>query len=79
MRDNAFLGLGWEVHPDLPGGEYALIHSGSDRGVNAVIILLPKSKQGLVVLTNGDNGYRLYERAVVESLTVGEALMKRAR
>jgi len=79
MRENAFLGLGWEVHPDLPGGEYALIHSGSDRGVHAVIILLPKSKQGLVVLTNSDNGYRLYERAVVEGLTLGDALMKRAR
>lgn len=79
MRDNASIGLGWEVHSGLPGDEYALIHSGSDRGVHAVVILLPKSKQGVVVLTNSDNGYRLYERAVIESLTVGEALMKRAR
>lgn len=79
MRPNASIGLGWEVHKDLTGGEYALIHSGSDRGVHAVVILLPKSRQGLIVMTNGDNGYRLYPPLVIESLDLGKELMERAK
>jgi len=79
MRDRAAMGLGWEVHQGLSGGEYALIHSGSDRGVHAVVILLPKSKQGLVILTNGDNGYKLYGPLVTEMLDAGKELMERAR
>jgi CubicO group peptidase (beta-lactamase class C family) len=78
MTPNAFLGLGWELHKDFPNGEYALIHSGSDEGVKTLVILLPKSKQGLVVLTNGDNGDKLYERAIVESLDLGKEIMARA-
>ena len=55
-----------------------MIHSGADEGVHAVVILLPKSKQGLVVLTNGDNGYQLYEKIVTESLDLGSEIMKLA-
>lgn len=78
IAPNVFMSLGWELHKDFPNGEYALIHSGSDEGVKTLVILFPKSKQGVVVLTNGDNGYKLYERAVVESLDYGAELMKRA-
>jgi CubicO group peptidase (beta-lactamase class C family) len=78
IAPNVFMSLGWELHQDFPNGEYALIHSGSDEGVKTLVILFPKSKQGVVVLTNGDNGYKLYERAVVESLDYGSELMKRA-
>jgi CubicO group peptidase (beta-lactamase class C family) len=74
------MGLGWEVHKDLDAsGEYALIHSGSDEGVKSLIILLPKSKQGLIVFTNGDNGFQVAEPLVLESLTVGAEIMKRAK
>jgi len=80
MKGAAHMTLGWERHDDLnAAGEYALIHSGSDDGVKTLVILLPKSKQGLVVLTNGDNGWKLYERLVKESLDAGEELMKRAQ
>jgi CubicO group peptidase (beta-lactamase class C family) len=72
------MGLGWEVHPLGAGGEYALIHSGSDEGVHALVILLPKSKQGLVVMTNGDNGWKVYEKAVTELLDRGAEIMKTA-
>jgi CubicO group peptidase (beta-lactamase class C family) len=78
MKGSAHMTLGWERH-DFAGGEYALIHSGSDEGVKTLVILAPKSKQGLVLLTNGDNGWRLYERVVAESLDVGEELMKRSQ
>jgi CubicO group peptidase (beta-lactamase class C family) len=72
-------GLGWELHRGLPGGEYALIHSGSDQGVQTLVILLPKSRQGLIVLTNGDNGYKLYEPVIMQSLALGAEIMKLAQ
>lgn len=50
------MGLCWEVIKDLPGGEYLLMHTGHDDGVFTLILLLPKSGRGLVVLTNGENG-----------------------
>jgi CubicO group peptidase (beta-lactamase class C family) len=78
FRPQAAMGLGWEVHANLPGGEYALIHSGADKGVAALVMLFPKSKEGLVVLTNGDKGYQLYGKLVAESLALGSEIMKRA-
>jgi CubicO group peptidase (beta-lactamase class C family) len=79
LRENHAMGLGWEVHSNFTGGEYALIHSGADRGVHAVIIILPKSKQGVVILTNGDAGPRVYERVITETLDLGREIMMRAR
>ncbi|HEX6097647.1 MAG TPA: serine hydrolase domain-containing protein [Thermoanaerobaculia bacterium] len=78
FRPDAAMGLGWEVHTNLPGGEYALIHSGADKDVRALVMLFPKSKEGLVVLTNGDNGHQLYGKLVSASLTLGSEIMKRA-
>jgi CubicO group peptidase (beta-lactamase class C family) len=55
------MGLGWEVIRNLPHGEYALTHSGSDAGVATIVLLLPNSKRGIVIFTNGDKGQKLYE------------------
>ncbi|MFP5246067.1 MAG: serine hydrolase domain-containing protein [Thermoanaerobaculia bacterium] len=79
VRDKLHMGLGWEVHTGFSNGEYALIHSGSDQGVHAVIILTPKSGQGLIVMTNGDRGFQLYERLVRDSLDLGSEIMARAK
>jgi CubicO group peptidase (beta-lactamase class C family) len=80
MKQGAQMTLGWELQQNLnDAGEVALIHSGSDEGVQALVMLLPKSKQGLVVMTNGDNGWKLYEKIVTESLDAGATLMKRAQ
>jgi CubicO group peptidase (beta-lactamase class C family) len=79
IKDRLFMALGWELHTDFPGGEYALIHSGSDEGVKTLIMLLPKSGQGLIVFTNGDNGFQLLERIVVDSLDLGKEIMARAQ
>jgi hypothetical protein len=73
------MGLGWEIHQNLGDGEYALIHSGSDAGVRAVVMLLPKSGQGMVVMMNGDNGHQLFGRLVTELLDKGQAIMSRAK
>jgi len=71
VREGINFGLGWIVFNNLPNGEYALFNAGSDTGVNALIVLLPKSKRGLVVFTNGDNGRALAMKTIGE--TLGEA------
>ena len=68
-------GLGWGVARDLPEGEYALEHYGSDRGVKTQAVFLPKSKRGIVVLTNGDNGRNVYLNVIKESLDIGKTLL----
>jgi CubicO group peptidase (beta-lactamase class C family) len=80
LKENLLaMGLGWEIHQNLGDGEYALIHSGSDEGVRAVVLLLPKSGQGLVVMMNGDNGHQLYGHLVTELLDRGREIMGRAK
>jgi CubicO group peptidase (beta-lactamase class C family) len=79
IKENLAMSLGWELHQNLGDGEYALIHSGSDDGVKTLVILLPKSGQGLVVLTNGDNGFQVCEPIVIDSLALGKEIMSRAK
>ncbi|MFN2406790.1 MAG: serine hydrolase domain-containing protein [Pyrinomonadaceae bacterium] len=75
---NIFFGLGWMILPDLSSGEYALVHTGSDPGVNTVVILFPKSQRGLIVFTNGDNGTKIWTRILAESFDVGKEMLGRA-
>ncbi|HEX3183377.1 MAG TPA: serine hydrolase domain-containing protein [Pyrinomonadaceae bacterium] len=74
---NMFFGLGWMVMPDLSNGEYALIHTGSDPGVNTVVILFPKSQRGLIVFTNGENGAQVWTRIVADAFEVGKEMLGR--
>lgn len=78
FQPDAAMGLGWEVHTNLPNGEYALIHSGADKDVRALVMLFPKSKEGLVLLTNSDNGGEMYGKVVTDFLALGGEIMKRA-
>lgn len=59
-KKNKYFGLGFEIY-DLGNNEIALSHGGSDKGVNTFAIMLPKTKQGLVIFTNVDDGYKVYE------------------
>ena len=70
-------GLCWRLVRDLSNGEYALVHSGKNPGVTTVIVLLPRSKRGIVVLTNGENGDQVYRNIIVESLDLGKEIMER--
>lgn len=54
-------GLGFEIY-DLGNSEYALSHGGSDNGVQTIMFLFPKTKNGLVIFTNSDNGVLAYEK-----------------
>ena len=62
-KENKCFGLGWEIY-DLGGGESALSHGGSDEGVKTLVFLLPKSKQGLLIFTNSDNGVNIYLKLI---------------
>lgn len=53
-------GLGFEIY-DLDNRQYALSHGGSDKGVQTIVFMLPKTKQGLLIFTNSDLGGSLYE------------------
>ena len=74
---NLFFGLGWMIMPDLSNGEYAVIHTGSDDGVKTVIVLLPKSRRGLIVFTNGENGTGVWTKIVADAFDIGSEMLSR--
>ncbi|MEP6803929.1 MAG: serine hydrolase [Flavobacterium sp.] len=62
-KKNKYFGLGFEIY-DLGNNNYALSHGGADKGVQTIFLLLPKTKQGLIIFTNVDDGYKVYEKIV---------------
>ncbi len=52
------MSLGWQVLPirNRPADDYLLLHSGRDEGLFTLIVLLPRSRRGVVLFTNGDRG-----------------------
>lgn len=58
LKKNKAFGLGWELYQNLGDGEYAISHGGSDKGVEALVFLLPQSKKGLIIFTNSDDAPR---------------------
>lgn len=58
-----YFGLGFEIY-DLGNGEYALSHGGSDNGVQTIVFIFPKTKQGLLIFTNSDTGGSVYENLI---------------
>lgn len=62
-KKDKFFGLGFEIY-NLGNNEIALSHSGSDKGVNTIVFLLPKTKKGLIIFTNVEDGYKIYEPIV---------------
>lgn len=61
VKKDLYFGLGLLKY-DLGNGTYALSHSGADEGSKTIAFLLPESKEGLVIFTNADNGYLVYEK-----------------
>lgn len=66
-KENKYFGLGFEIY-DLGNGTTAISHGGSDLGTNCIVILLPKTKKGILIFTNSDTGYKIYEHLVVRYL-----------
>lgn len=66
-KENKYFGLGFEIY-DLGNGNYALSHGGADLGTRCITIVLPKSGKGILIFTNADDGYKVYEKLVVHYL-----------
>jgi len=60
IKEDKYFGLGWSIDENIGDGERALVHGGDDKGVHTIAFLLPKSKQGLLIFTNCDNGTDIY-------------------
>jgi len=73
------MGLGWEILSDFKDDEYVLLHTGGDIGVNTLIMLLPKSKEGIVIFTNGDNGKNLFFKLIERNLSLGKQIVGKAK
>ncbi len=54
MKNGSFMGLSWEVMPDLGDDELALIHTGYNEGMRSLVILLPVSQRGILIFSNGE-------------------------
>ena len=65
------VGLGWKIVSHLPNGEYTLQHGGNNNGVKNMGILLPKTKRGVIVFTNGDGGMFVFRNVIKESIDIG--------
>lgn len=60
-KNRKYFGLGFEIY-DFGNGEIALSHGGSDNGVQTIVFIFPKSKKGILIFTNVDDGYKVYEK-----------------
>lgn len=68
VKHNQHFGLGWLVDENIGRDEFAITHGGDDKGVHTIVFILPKSRQGLVIFTNGDNGTETYIEVILHYL-----------
>lgn len=66
-RKNKYYGLGFVIY-DLGNGEYALSHGGNDSGAHCITVIFPKTKQGILIFTNVDDGYKVYDTLLTHYL-----------
>lgn len=79
LKNNREFGLGWSLIKGLKNGEHVLVHTGRNPGINTIIVLLPESKRGIVIFTNGDNGDQVYEKIIAESFEAGKEIINRMK
>ncbi|RXM53320.1 MULTISPECIES: serine hydrolase domain-containing protein [unclassified Chryseobacterium] len=71
-------GLGMQILPELPEHEFALQHTGGDDGTKCIVLLLPKSKRGLIIFINSENGLIIWKKIIEEYLgEAGKEIVKR--
>jgi CubicO group peptidase (beta-lactamase class C family) len=66
------MGLGWEVMKGPPEDPVILMHTGSDDGIKTLVLLLPTSKRGIVIFTNGENGMDVVLKILKATLRMKE-------
>jgi CubicO group peptidase (beta-lactamase class C family) len=64
MRPEKYMGLGWAVNLNFHGKESLINHEGADAGIRSLAFWLPDSKEGLIIFTNADNGYKVFKEMV---------------
>jgi CubicO group peptidase (beta-lactamase class C family) len=76
VKPNKYFGLGWWVDENIGNGENAIVHGGDQKGVHTMVFILPKSKQGLVIFTNCDNGTDIYVPTILAYLgSLGQGII----
>lgn len=66
-KNGKHFGLGFEIY-NFKNGDYALSHGGADNGVQTIVFIFPKTKKGLIIFTNVDDGYKVYEKILTHYL-----------
>jgi CubicO group peptidase (beta-lactamase class C family) len=66
-KNRKYFGLGFEIY-DLDNEEIAFSHGGADNGVQTIVFIFPKSKNGILIFTNVDDGYKVYEKLLTHYL-----------
>jgi CubicO group peptidase (beta-lactamase class C family) len=62
-------GLGWWIDNNInSNGDFAMVHGGDDIGVHTIVFMIPKTKQGLLIFTNSDNGTGAYQEVLLNYL-----------
>jgi CubicO group peptidase (beta-lactamase class C family) len=71
VRINPFKywGLGFWIDENInEKGDIALVHGGDDIGVHTIAFMIPKTKQGLIIFTNSDNGTEAFVDVLLKYL-----------
>ncbi len=77
--DHKAHGLGWGLLFDLPNNEYAIEHGGGDKGVKTMGVIFPKSKRGMLVFTNSDNGLSICNNIMKAAFDEGQQYLDFAK
>jgi CubicO group peptidase (beta-lactamase class C family) len=69
INSDKYWGLGWSVYESInKKGDIALQHGGDDIGVHTIAFMIPRTKQGLVIFTNSDNGTEAFVDVLLKYL-----------
>ena len=69
INNNQHFGLGWYVDENINReNDFAIVHGGDDIGVHTIAFIIPKTKQGLIIFTNSDNGTDVFQEILLKYL-----------
>jgi len=64
-----YWGLGWWIDENINSeDDFAMVHGGDDIGVHTIVFMIPKTKQGLIIFTNSDNGTEAFPEVLLKYL-----------
>lgn len=73
------MGLGWQVVQGISGQRSAWLHTGADDGARALVMIAPELDEGIVILSNGDQGGEAFEPIAGACLQDGVAIIERLK